>query len=208
MGSLFVIAAASGTGKTTLARGLVERTPGLVASISHTTRPPRPTERDGVHYHFVSPEAFEAMRVRGEFLEHAEVFGHRYGTSRRSLADALAAGRDVVLVIDWQGHRQLRAAFPETVGVFLLPPSREELERRLRARDQDAEGVVRDRLARAQAEIGHWHEFDFVVVNRDFEEALSDLQAIVRARRLTRSAQAERQAELLRELLAADRQSR
>jgi len=208
MGDLFVIAAASGTGKTTLARALIERTPNLIRSVSHTTRPPRPGERDGVDYRFVANEVFEAMHRRGEFLEQAEVFGHQYGTSRLAVSSALAAGQDVALVIDWQGYRQLRAALPSTVGVFLLPPSRAELERRLRGRGQDTEEVVRHRLARAQGEITHWREFDYVVVNRDFDEALADLQAIVRARRLSRDAQASAQAALLRELRAEDRQSR
>jgi guanylate kinase len=208
MGTLFVIAAASGTGKTTLARALVERTPGLLASVSHTTRAPRPAERDGTDYHFVTPAVFEAMRQRGEFAECAEVFGHHYGTHRASVSEALAAGQDLVLVIDWQGHRQLRSAFAQTVGVFLLPPSRQELERRLRGRGQDPAEVVRQRLARARAEIAHWPEFDYLVVNRDFEAALADLQAIVRGRRLGRDAQAGRQAGLLRELLEEDRQSR
>ena len=201
MGSLFVIAAASGTGKTSLVRALVQTTPGLVVSVSHTTRPPRPGEQDGVDYHFVDPSRFEAMCARGELLEHAAVFGHLYGTSRGQVLARLAAGEDVVLVIDWQGYRQVRMAHAETVGVFLLPPSREELERRLRGRDQDAPPIIQRRLAEARAEIAHCQEFDYLVVNRDFSAALADLQAIVRARRLALDAQAPGTADLLAELL-------
>jgi guanylate kinase len=201
MGNLFVIAAASGTGKTSLVQALVSSNPGVVRAVTHTTRAPRAGERPGVDYHFVAPETFEAMAARGELLEHAEVFGHRYGTARQEVAATRAGGHDVVLVIDWQGHRAVRAAIPETIGVFLLPPSRAELERRLRGRDQDSEEVIRRRLAAARAEIAHWQEFDYLVVNRDFGQALADLQAIVRACRQRRACQAERERRLIGELL-------
>jgi guanylate kinase len=204
VGSLFVIAAASGTGKTSLVRALVATTPALVRSVSHTTRSPRPRERDGVDYHFVDPGIFEGMRERGEFLEHARVFGHWYGTARRAVLERLDAGADVALVIDWQGYRQVRTVIPRTVGVFILPPSLAELERRLRGREQDTEATVRQRLAEARGEIAHWQEFDYLVVNREFDAALADLRAIVEARRLDRAFQGQRHADLLRELLEAD----
>jgi guanylate kinase len=203
-GTVFVVSAPSGTGKTSLVRALVDSTPGLSVSVSHTTRPARPGEVDGVHYHFVDPPEFEALRAGGALLEHAEVFGQYYGTSRESVRSEAAAGRDVLLVIDWQGHRQVRAALPGAVGVFILPPSLAELERRLRGRAQDADAVIARRLAEARAEVAHWAEFDYLVVNAAFEVALADLQAIIRAHRLARPVQGERLARLLGELAARD----
>ena len=178
-GRLFVIAAPSGAGKTSLVRALMERVPALRFSISYTTRPQRPSEVHGRDYFFVPRDEFERMVEAGEFLEHALVFDNYYGTSRRQVEDALAEGRNLILEIDWQGARQVRAAMPEAVGVFILPPSRAELERRLRSRGTDSEQVIRRRLRDAASDMTHWLEFDYVVVNDDFERALADLQAIV-----------------------------
>jgi len=181
-GRLFVIAAPSGAGKTSLVRALMEREPGLRFSISYTTRPQRPTEQDGRDYFFVSPDEFERMAAAGEFLEHARVFDNRYGTARRQVKDSLAAGQDLILEIDWQGARQVRDALPECISVFILPPSLPELERRLRGRGTDAEEVIRRRLRDAASDMTHWREFDYVVVNDEFTRALAELQAIVAGR--------------------------
>ena len=177
---LFVISAPSGAGKTTLVRALMEREPELRMSVSYTTRARRPGEQDGQHYHFVSPETFETMVDDGAFLEHARVFDNCYGTARAQVEGLLAEGRGVVLEIDWQGARQVRAAMPESVGVFILPPSRTELERRLRGRATDSEAVIRRRLADAVTDMSHWREFDYAVVNDDFATALQALSDIVR----------------------------
>ncbi len=202
-GILYVVSAPSGAGKTSLVRALVERVPGLSLSVSHTTRRPRPGEEDGVHYHFVDLETFDRMAAAGAFLEHAWVFGHRYGTSRAWVEGRLAEGVDVILEIDWQGARQVRAALPEAVGVFILPPSLEVLEQRLRGRGQDSEEVIRRRLAEAVEEMAHYGEYDYVVVNEVFEEALADLEAVVRARRLALDRQRRRLAPLLTALLGS-----
>ena len=200
-GTLLIVSAPSGAGKTSLVKALVERDPRVVLSVSHTTRPPRPGERDGVDYHFVDGATFERMAAEGAFLEHAEVFGNRYGTARATVERELAADRDVILEIDWQGAHLARAAMPEAVSVFILPPSREALEERLRGRGQDDETVIARRMARAVDEMSHYDEYDYLVVNDVFETALEDLLAIVRATRLRRPAQAVRHAELLRRLL-------
>ncbi|HEX9207905.1 MAG TPA: guanylate kinase [Steroidobacteraceae bacterium] len=190
-GRLFVIAAPSGAGKTSLVRALMEREPSLRFSISYTTRPQRPTETHGRDYFFVTRDEFAAMVERGEFLEHARVFDNRYGTSRRQVEAALAAGQDLILEIDWQGAQQIRRALPECLSIFILPPSRAELERRLRGRGTDAEEVIQRRLRDAASDMTHWAEFDYVVVNDDFGLALDDLLGIVRggeeARRSARS---------------------
>ena len=178
-GRLFILSAASGTGKTSLARALAERFPDVAISVSHTTRPPRPGEQEGVHYYFVTPEAFEAMAARGEFLEHAEVFGNRYGTSRRVVEDLLARGKRVLFDIDWQGARAIKRAQPGAVGIFVLPPSRAALEQRLRDRRQDPPAVIERRMRAATDEMRHFREFDYVVVNDTFEHAVADLAAIV-----------------------------
>ncbi len=179
-GRLFVLAAPSGAGKTSLVRALMQREPGLRFSVSYTTRPRRAAELDGRDYHFVTSEEFEAMVARGEFLEHARVFDNRYGTARRQVEASLAAGQDLILEIDWQGAQQIRAAMPQCVSIFILPPSRAELERRLRGRGTDTEDVIQRRLRDAAADMTHWAEFDYVVVNDEFERALAELQAIVR----------------------------
>jgi len=178
-GRLFVIAAPSGTGKTSLVRALMERSPSLAFSISHTTRQPRPNEMDGRDYHFTDRSRFESMIAQGEFLEHAEVFDNLYGTGRRNVESALEAGRDLLLEIDWQGAVQVRSRLPEAIDVFILPPSREALEQRLRGRGTDSEEVIQRRLKDSVTELSRWHEFRYVVVNDHFDRALADLQHIV-----------------------------
>ena len=178
-GRLFVIAAPSGAGKTSLVRALMEREPSLGFSLSYTTRRQRPTESHGRDYFFVTAGEFEAMAARGEFLEHARVFDNRYGTARSQVESALAEGRNLILEIDWQGAQQVRSAMPECVSIFILPPSRAELERRLRGRGTDAEEVIQRRLRDAASDMTHWNEFDYVVVNDDFATALDDLLAVV-----------------------------
>lgn len=178
--TLFVLSAASGTGKTSLAAALVSNVPDMETSISHTTRARRPAEQDGVHYHFVSNETFDAMVARGEFLEHASVFGNRYGTSRSEVENRLKRNRHVLLDIDWQGARSVKKAIPTAVSIFLLPPSREALRERLIRRGQDSPDVITRRMREATSEMSHYGEFDHVVVNDDFEHALEDILHIVR----------------------------
>lgn len=180
--NLFILSAASGTGKTSLAQALAQRVPDVVLSISHTTRPPRPGERHGEHYYFATPQEFEAMVRRGEFLEYAEVFGNRYGTSRAAVQELLARGKRVVFDIDWQGARSIKRVWSEAVSIFLLPPSRAVLEERLRGRGQDAPDVIARRMRAAIDEMRHYSEFDYIVVNDDFAAALNDLTAIVEGR--------------------------
>ena len=200
-GNLFIICAPSGAGKTSLVNALLEREPDIELSISYTTRPPRPGETDGRTYHFVTREQFLDMAGRGEFLEHAEVHGNFYGTSHATVQSLLDAGRDVLLEIDWQGAAQIRKAKPDCVSVFILPPSRAELERRLRGRGSDAPEVIERRLLNSREEIAHAHEFDFIVVNDGFDDALADLQAIVRAVRHRSQLQWQRHEALIAELL-------
>jgi guanylate kinase len=182
-GSLFVITAPSGAGKTSLTKALLASEPGLKLSTSFTTRAPRPGEQNGREYHFVTEPTFLAMRERGEFLEHALVHGNRYGTSRKVIAETLERGQDLVLEIDWQGAAQVRKLYPDCVGIFILPPSIEELERRLRGRGQDTEAVIQRRLANAQEEIAHAGEFEYRIINKDFDTAQAELAEIVRASR-------------------------
>jgi guanylate kinase len=200
-GTLYIVAAPSGAGKTSLTRALLEREPGISLSVSYTSRPPRPNEVDGVHYHFVSRAVFEEMIRRGEFFEHAVVNGDLKGTARTAVERTLAQGRDVLLEIDWQGARQVRAQMADTVSIFILPPSRAELERRLRARASDSEAVIRRRLADSREDIAHAGEFDYLVVNDDFATALGEMRAIVTTRNLRASAQHARHAVLLADLL-------
>ena len=178
-GRLFVIAAPSGAGKTSLVRALMERVPALRFSISYTTRARRPTEVHGRDYFFVGKDEFSRMVDAGEFLEHATVFDNSYGTSRDQVERSLSGGQDLILEIDWQGAAQVRRALPECVSIFILPPSRAELERRLRGRGTDAEAVIQRRLRDAASDMAHWREFDHVVVNDDFDRALHELEAIV-----------------------------
>ena len=178
-GRLFVIAAASGTGKTSLVKALMAREPRLAFSVSHTTRPKRPNEVEGQDYHFVDRPTFERMIAAGEFLEHASVFDNLYGTGRAQVERALAAGRDLLVEIDWQGAQQLRTRLPEAIDVFILPPSREALEARLRARQTDDPAVIARRLRDSVTELSHWREFRYVIINDSFEDALADLERIV-----------------------------
>ena len=181
-GRLFVIAAPSGAGKTSLVRALMQREPGLRFSISYTTRRQRPNEVHGRDYFFVGREEFDRMAEAGQFLEHATVFGNSYGTARVQVEQALESGQDLILEIDWQGARQIRGALPECCSIFILPPSRAELERRLRGRGTDTEEVIVRRLGEAAEDMGHWREFDYVVVNDSFDRALDELSAIVQGR--------------------------
>ena len=201
-GTLFVVAAPSGAGKSTLVNALLEREPAISLSISHTTRPPRPGEQYGRHYYFVERTEFEREIAEGIFLEHAEVHGNLYGTSRKTVSDLLCQGRDVLLEIDWQGARQIRKSKPDCVTVFILPPSRVELERRLRGRGSDSAEVIERRLHNSREEIAHAHEFDYIIVNDSFEDALGDLQAIVRAVRQRSQLQWRRHEALIADLLA------
>jgi len=201
-GTLFVVAAPSGAGKSSLVNALLEREPTISLSISHTTRPPRVGEQYGRHYYFVERDAFEKQVAAGIFLEHAEVHGNLYGTSGTTVQALLAQGRDVLLEIDWQGAQQIRRSKPDCVSVFILPPSRAELERRLRGRGSDSAAVIERRLRNSREEIGHAHEFDFILINDVFDEALEDLQAIVRAVRQRSALQWQRHEALIGELLA------
>jgi guanylate kinase len=183
-GSLFVVTAPSGAGKSSLIDGLLRDDARLKLSVSYTTRPPRPGEVNGREYHFVDEKTFIAMLERGEFLESAQVHGNRYGTAEAVIRRALARGDDLVLEIDWQGAQQVRALYPDCVGVFILPPSVAELERRMRTRGQDSDAVIQRRLASAEEEMSHAPEFDYVIINKDFDEAKQNLQAIIRVERL------------------------
>jgi guanylate kinase len=200
-GTLYIVAAPSGAGKTSLTRALLERDAGIVLSVSYTSRAPRPNEIDGVHYHFVSRAEFEAMIARGEFFEHAVVHGDLKGTARAPVERTLAAGKDVLLEIDWQGARLVRAQVPEAVSVFILPPSRAELERRLRARASDPEATIQRRLSDARQDLQHATEFDYIIVNDNFDVALGELCEIVKGRRDGCAIARERPAALLDDLL-------
>lgn len=183
-GTLFVISAPSGAGKTTLVRKLMAEDPGIRHSVSYTTRQPRPAEENGHDYHFIDIQTFLAMRERGDFIEWAEVHGNFYGTSRTWLLDEMRHGNDLVLEIDWQGAQQVRKVMPQAVSIFIVPPSIPELERRLRTRGQDSTDVIQRRVAAALGELRHVDEYDFVIINNNLQEALADLAAAVRASRL------------------------
>ena len=201
-GTLYIFAAPSGAGKTSLVKALVDSTDNIEVSVSHTTRAPRPGEIDSVNYHFIDTKTFQEMVAKGDFLEHAQVFDNFYGTARTSIEQRMAAGVDVILEIDWQGARQVREQFPDCIGVFILPPSRQTLEERLRGRGQDDEEVIARRMRDAVSEISHYAEFDYLVVNDDFNKALAELAAIVTACRLRTENQASRQQPMLHALLA------
>jgi guanylate kinase len=191
-GNLFIIAAPSGAGKTTLVKMLLERDSGIRLSVSTTTRAPRPGEVNGREYHFVDVPAFHAMRERGDFLESAEVHGNHYGTSRVWIEQQMADGQDILLEIDWQGAQQVRRQFPGSIGIFILPPSIEELERRLKGRGQDSAEIIARRTGAALSEMRHVNEFDYVIINNDLPEALEDLQTVVRSVRLRYASQLDR----------------
>lgn len=198
---LFVVAAPSGGGKTSLINALLNRDRQIKLSVSHTTRPPRPGEVDGVHYHFVDEDTFLDLIDRDAFLEHARVFDYRYGTGREAVNQQLAAGFDVILDIDWQGARQIRKTFPGCHTIFIIPPSVETLRQRLVRRGQDSEAVIQRRMRDAQAEISHWDEFDSIIVNDDFEQALSELHDVVRSENQRVQPNSRQSMEILAELL-------
>ena len=199
-GCLFVLAAPSGGGKTSLVRELLMREPGIRLSVSYTTRAPRPGEQDGVHYHFVDEATFMALKAQGEFLEHAHVHGNWYATSGTWLRQQVAEGHDVLLEIDWQGAAQVRLLIPSAVLIFILPPSQASLRDRLTKRGQDSPAVIARRSEAAREEMRHCGEFDYVIMNQDFARAVDDLSVIVRAARLTASRQLVRHARLIAEL--------
>lgn len=194
-GTLFIVTAPSGAGKTTLVSGLLTRDPLVSLSVSYATRAPRPGEVDGQHYHFVDVPTFRALRDKGEFLEWAEVHNNYYATSKTWLESQISSGKDILLEIDWQGAQQVRKVFPQAVGVFILPPSVEELERRLRGRGTDSEEVIARRVLGARGEMRHVAEFDYVIINEDLSAALDDLVAVVRASRLRYANQEARKPE-------------
>ena len=203
-GVLFVVAAPSGGGKSSMVNALLEREPGIRLSVSYTTRPPRPGESEGNHYHFVDVPTFLALKDRGEFLEHAFVHGNWYATSAAWLRAQVAAGQDVLLEIDWQGAAQVRRLIPDSVHIFILPPSTAALRERLTKRALDSDAVIAQRLEAAREEMRHCGEFDYVIMNQDFARAVDDLSAIVRAARLTAPRQQVRHAKALAELLNPD----
>lgn len=208
-GSLYLISAPSGAGKTSLVKALLTSAAqgypvgkGLCVSVSHTTRPQRPGEQDGVNYHFVDVATFRGMIAEGAFLEHAQVFGNFYGTSRRWVQEQLGAGMDVILEIDWQGADQIKALLPESVRICILPPSRTALEERLYNRGTDKPEVIAERMAKAVDEMSHFADADYLVINDVFDQALADLQAIFRSNQLRRGVQQARNRELLASLLS------
>lgn len=201
-GQLYIIAAPSGAGKTSLIRAFLQAETGIALSISHTTRPKRPGEVDGVDYHFVTPDVFQAQVAAGDFLEHAQVFGNFYGTSQSAVTQQLATGQDVILEIDWQGAQQVRRLMPQCIGIFIVPPTRAALLTRLQQRNQDSAAVIEGRMQAARDEMMHYPEFDYLIVNEVFATALADLQAIVRGQRLTLMRQQGVLQALLNDLLA------
>ncbi|MGQ0800351.1 MAG: guanylate kinase [Pseudomarimonas sp.] len=203
-GTLFVVAAPSGAGKSSLVNAVLARESGIALSISFTSRAARPGERHAQHYHFVSREEFERMIAAGDFFEHALVHGDYKGTARQSVLPQLETGKDVLLEIDWQGARQVRNKVPDSVSVFILPPSRDALVTRMRNRGQDSEAVIQRRLAAAREEMAHFDEFDYVIVNENFDAAAAELRAIFVAHRLRLVAQQARNAELIAQLLSID----
>ena len=203
-GTLFIVAAPSGAGKSSLVNAVLAKEPGISLSISFTSRAPRPGERHAQHYHFVSREEFERMIAAGDFFEHALVHQDYKGTARQSVEPQLASGRDVLLEIDWQGARQVRRQVPDAVSVFILPPSKDTLEQRMRNRGQDSDAVIAQRLAAAREEMSHHDEFDYIIVNEHFDAAAAELRAIFVAHRLRREAQVRRHADLIEGLLAPD----
>ena len=200
-GTLFIVSAPSGAGKTSLVKALIDSTDGIKVSVSHTTRASRPGEVDGADYHFVEKGEFEAKLAAGDFLEHAQVFDNFYGTSKSAVLEQLASGVDVILEIDWQGARQVREALPDHVGIFIAPPSRDALEQRLRGRGQDSEEIIARRMRDAESEMSHYDEYDFLVINDDFDVALVELRTLFLAQRLRRDHQAIRHAGLISDIL-------
>ncbi len=205
-GTLYIVAAPSGAGKSSIVNAVLARDPNIRLSVSFTSRPARPRELDGEHYHFVDDAVFESMVGAGDLFEHARVHGDWKGTARQSVEPQLAAGKDVLLEIDWQGARQVRGKMPGAISVFILPPSRAALEQRMRTRGQDSEEVIARRLAAAREEMSHYGEFDYVIVNDDFHVAVEEMCAIFTASRLRREAQVARHGKLITALLVDERE--
>ncbi|WPC05311.1 guanylate kinase [Pseudomonas sp. MBLB4123] len=201
-GTLYIVSAPSGAGKTSLVKALIDSEPLIRVSVSHTTRAMRPGETDGVNYHFVDHQQFHAMLDQSAFLEHAEVFGNLYGTSQRWVEQTLAEGYDLILEIDWQGAQQVRRLMPQAKSIFILPPTQEALRHRLTNRGQDSGEIIEQRMREAVSEMSHYVEYDYLVINDDFAHALSDLKAIFRANQLVQEVQQQRHSGLLGELLA------
>ena len=204
VGTLYIISAASGTGKTSLVIALLQSQKNIATSVSHTTRQRRPGEQDGVHYYFIDENLFIQMRDNSQFLEHAQVFDHHYGTATDSVQRLLDQGKDVILEIDWQGARQVKSLFPNCVSIFVLPPSKSSLEERLRQRGQDAETVIARRMQDAVNEMAHFNEFDYLIINDSFEEACRDITQIFKANRFSRHKQINHYQELIQHLLLDD----
>lgn len=200
IGNLYVIAAPSGAGKTTLVEALIDSLPKITVSISHTTRPKRPNEMHGINYYFIDKSEFEHKIEHGDFLEYATVFDNYYGTSKSWVSETLAKGIDVILEIDWQGHQQIKELFPHATSIFILPPSMEDLRIRLVKRNQDNPDIITKRLADAKETVSHIHEFDYVVVNDDFVNALKDLQTIIESGRLAQLRQSAKFAQMIQDL--------
>ncbi|MBA6098001.1 MULTISPECIES: guanylate kinase [Pseudomonas] len=201
-GTLYIVSAPSGAGKTSLVNALIKEDRQIRVSVSHTTRAMRPGEQHGVNYHFVVHEEFKALIAQGDFLEHAEVFGNFYGTSRSALQQTLDEGYDLILEIDWQGAQQVRRVMPDALSVFILPPSQQALRQRLDGRGQDSEEIIDGRMKEAVSEMVHYDEYDYVIINDDFNAALEDLKAVFRANRLVLRKQQQRKSVLLKELLS------
>ncbi|MHC6228064.1 guanylate kinase [Pseudomonas sp. X10] len=201
-GTLYIVSAPSGAGKTSLVKALTDADSGIRVSVSHTTRAMRPGEQHGVNYHFVEHVEFKALIDQGDFLEHAEVFGNFYGTSRSALQQTLDQGFDLILEIDWQGAQQVRALMPEARSIFILPPSQQALRQRLNNRGQDSDEIIEGRMREAVSEMVHYNEYDYVIINDEFATALEDLKAVFRANRLEQKNQQQRHGALLKQLLA------
>lgn len=201
-GTLYIVSAASGTGKTSLLNVLLQQTSNIAVSVSHTTRAMRDGEENGKHYHFVQKAEFETLIEQGDFLEHAQVFGNYYGTSQSAVQQQLATGVDVILEIDWQGAQQVRRLMPQAVSIFILPPSRQALLDRLTGRGQDSEEIITGRMNEAVSEMSHFHEYDYVVINDNFEVALGELKSIFQTERLRIGSQSKRHKEMITNLLS------
>lgn len=189
IGTLYIISAPSGAGKTSLVNALIQELSHLKLSVSHTTRAPRPKEVDGYNYHFIDQATFKQMQKNGDFMESAEVFGNFYGTSEQAVKKMLEQGSDVILEIDWQGAEQIKARFKDAISIFILPPDIDTLQERLEVRAEDSQEIIALRMSKAKSELKHWHKADYLVVNDDFEQALEDLQAIIKVNRLSTSKQ-------------------
>lgn len=200
-GSLYIVSAPSGAGKTSLIKALIERNPDISVTVSHTTREMRPGEEDGVNYHFIDKDRFQEMISNNAFLEHARVFDNFYGTSKQSVENQMNAGSDVILEIDWQGARQIKELMPEHTSIFILPPSRSALQERLTNRGQDSDDIINRRMQDAISEISHYDEYDYLVINDNFDQALDELESIFGSQRLLKARQISRHRQLIHDLL-------